>query len=187
MSSPAASFASGVSPAERLEVLLDKVAEADRPTQRDRRRIVDILREIDHDELVGATGARSVPGLVAWMTGVSPRNAETIAAIAAAIESSPVCEGHAGGPVLVGSGRGHPPRRQPMDPTRTTPRWPPTRRSTSCATRSSWNRDPNLSPSAAEPGARSARPDEQSATWRITLPHDEAAPSTPPCSHTATP
>ncbi|MDT5143224.1 MAG: hypothetical protein QOI79_2587, partial [Mycobacterium sp.] len=80
MSSPAASFAPGVSPVERLEVLFDKLAELTGQRNAIDGRIVDIVAEIDHDELWGATGARSVPALVAWKTGVSPRNADTIAA-----------------------------------------------------------------------------------------------------------
>jgi hypothetical protein len=35
-------------------------------------RIVDIVAEIDHHELWGATCARSVSALVAWKTGVPP-------------------------------------------------------------------------------------------------------------------
>ncbi|MDT5064195.1 MAG: hypothetical protein QOK02_350, partial [Mycobacterium sp.] len=82
MSSPAASFAPRVSPKERLEALIDEVAELTGQRNAIDGRLVQIVAEIDHDELCGMTGARSIPALVAWMTGVSPRNAETIAAIA---------------------------------------------------------------------------------------------------------
>ncbi|MCW2512460.1 MAG: hypothetical protein JWR11_1502, partial [Mycobacterium sp.] len=54
-------------------------------------RIVDIVAEIDHDDLGGITGARSIPALVAWMTGVSPANAETIATIAHRLARFPRC------------------------------------------------------------------------------------------------
>src|SRR5258708_26105739 len=91
MSSPAASFAPGVSPAERLEVLVDKVAELTGQRNAIDGRIVDIVAEIDQDGLWGATGARSVPALVAWKTGVSPRNAKTIAAVAHRLPEFPRC------------------------------------------------------------------------------------------------
>ncbi|BBX49944.1 hypothetical protein GCM10009645_08540 [Mycolicibacterium poriferae] len=53
--------------------------------------IVDIVAEIDHGGLAGMTGARSISALVAWKTGVSPRNAKTIAAVAARGEQFPRC------------------------------------------------------------------------------------------------
>ncbi|MBB5163368.1 hypothetical protein HNP02_003316 [Mycobacterium sp. AZCC_0083] len=80
-----------MSPVERLEVLLDKVAELTGQRNAIDGQIVEIVAEIDHDGLWGATGARSVPSLVAWMTGVSPRNAETVVAIAQRIEEFPRC------------------------------------------------------------------------------------------------
>ena len=71
-------------------------------------RIVEIVAEMDRDELCGATGARSVPALVAWKTGCSPANAHTIATVARRLEEFPRCApGHAGGPAVAGSGRGH--------------------------------------------------------------------------------
>ncbi len=54
-------------------------------------RIVDIVAEIDHDDLAGMTGARSIPALIAWKTGTSPRNAETIATIAHRLTEFPQC------------------------------------------------------------------------------------------------
>jgi hypothetical protein len=54
-------------------------------------RLVDIVAEIDHDGLCGMTGARSVAAMVAWKTGTSPRNAETIATIAHRLDEFPVC------------------------------------------------------------------------------------------------
>lgn len=54
-------------------------------------RIVDIVAEIDRDELCGMTGARSVPAMVAWKTGVSPANAETLVAVARRREEFPHC------------------------------------------------------------------------------------------------
>ena len=54
-------------------------------------RIVEIVAEMDHDELCGMTGARSVPALVAWKTGVSPANAATIATVAHRLAEFPRC------------------------------------------------------------------------------------------------
>ncbi len=54
-------------------------------------RIVDIVAEMDRDNLVGITGARSIAALVAWKTGSSTRNAQTIATLAHRIEEFPRC------------------------------------------------------------------------------------------------
>ena len=65
MSSTATSFAAGVRPGERLEVLFEELAELTGQRNAIDGRIVEILAELDHDELCGATGARSVAALVA--------------------------------------------------------------------------------------------------------------------------
>ncbi len=54
-------------------------------------RIVDVVAEIDRDELWGATGARSIPALVAWRLGTSTANAHSIAAVAHRIAEFPRC------------------------------------------------------------------------------------------------
>ena len=54
-------------------------------------RIVDIVAEIDGDALWGNTGCRSVAALVAWKTGTSPSNAQTIATVAHRREEFPRC------------------------------------------------------------------------------------------------
>ncbi|MDT5136870.1 MAG: hypothetical protein QOD58_1132, partial [Mycobacterium sp.] len=54
-------------------------------------RIVEIVAEMDHDELCGATGARSVAALVAWKLGVSSANAQTITTVAHRLEEFPRC------------------------------------------------------------------------------------------------
>ena len=77
MSSTATSFAAGVSPAQRLEVLFEELAELVGQRNAIDSRIVEIVAEMDRDELCGATGARSITALVAWKTGVTPRNADT--------------------------------------------------------------------------------------------------------------
>jgi hypothetical protein len=91
MPSTAASFATGVRPDERLGVLFEELAELAGQRNAIDGRIVEIVAELDHDELCGATGARSVAALVAWKAGTSPSNAETIAAVARRLEEFPRC------------------------------------------------------------------------------------------------
>jgi hypothetical protein len=91
MSSDAASFAAGESPKERLEVLFDELSELCGQRNAIDGRIVDIVAELERDELCGMTGARSVAALVAWKTGVTPRNAETVVAVARRVEEFPRC------------------------------------------------------------------------------------------------
>ncbi|NOQ61011.1 DUF222 domain-containing protein [Mycolicibacterium fortuitum] len=68
MSAVTASFAAGVSPVGRLEVLFDEVAELVGQRNAIDGRLVEIVAELDRDELCGATGARSIAALVAWKT-----------------------------------------------------------------------------------------------------------------------
>ncbi len=63
----------------RLDVLFEELAELCGQRNAVDGRIVEIVAEIDRDQLWGNTGARSVPALVAWKTGCSPANAQTIA------------------------------------------------------------------------------------------------------------
>src|ERR1700761_720316 len=91
MSSTASAGAVVVSPCERLEVLFEEMAELTGQRNAIDGRIVEIVAEIDRDELCGATGARSVPALVAWKTGCSPANAHTITTIASRLQEFPRC------------------------------------------------------------------------------------------------
>ena len=54
-------------------------------------RVVEIVAEIDHANMWGNTGCRSVAALVAWKTGSSAANANTIAAIAHRLPEFPLC------------------------------------------------------------------------------------------------
>lgn len=58
--------------------------------------IVQVIAEIDHDGLWGATGYRSVASLVACTTGVSAHTAKAITTVAGRLEdfpdASPACE-----------------------------------------------------------------------------------------------
>jgi hypothetical protein len=164
-----------VSPKERLEVLLDEVAELTGQRNAIDGRLVAIVAEIDHDELCGMTGARSIPALVAWMTGVSPRNAETIAAIAHRLPDFPKCaagmrEGRFSmdqvGIIAEKAADGSDAHYAEM-----------AGYSTVNQLRTAIKLEPRPEPEAKPEPARSISKtsDEQSSTWRITLPHDEAA------------
>src|ERR1700758_1794045 len=91
MSSTASAGAVGLSPAERVEVLFEELAELSGQRTAIEGRIVEIVAEIDRDQLCGVTGARSVPALVAWKTGCSPANAHTISTIASRLPEFPRC------------------------------------------------------------------------------------------------
>ncbi|WAJ46759.1 HNH endonuclease signature motif containing protein [Mycobacterium sp. Aquia_216] len=91
MSSIASAGAVVVSPAERLEVLFEELAELTGQRNAIDGRIVEIAAEIDRDELCGATGARSVAALMAWKTGSSSANAHTIATVARRMAEFPRC------------------------------------------------------------------------------------------------
>lgn len=91
MSTAAKPLVTEVSPCERLEALFDEVAELTGQRNAIDGRLVDIVAEIDRDGLWGATGARSLPSLVAWKAGVTPRNAEVMVAVAHRLEAFPRC------------------------------------------------------------------------------------------------
>jgi len=91
MSLTASPDAAEVRPDERLEALFEELAELTGQRNAIDGRIVDIVAEIDRDELWGATGARSVAALVAWRTGTSTTNANTIATVAHRLPAFPRC------------------------------------------------------------------------------------------------
>jgi hypothetical protein len=86
-----ASSSVAVSPAERLEVLFEELAELAGQRNAIDGRIVEIVAEIDRDGLCGMTGARSVPALVAWKLGLSSVTAHTIATVAGRVAEFPRC------------------------------------------------------------------------------------------------
>ncbi|WP_156661550.1 DUF222 domain-containing protein, partial [Mycobacterium sp. 852002-51163_SCH5372311] len=77
MSSNASAGAVKVSPSGHVEVLFEELAQLAGQRNAIDGRIVEIVAELDRDQLCGATGARSVPALVAWKLGCSPANAQT--------------------------------------------------------------------------------------------------------------
>lgn len=80
-----------LSPAERLDVLFEELAELAGQRNAIDGRIVEIVAELDRDELWGNTGARSVAALVAWKLGSSSANAHTISTVARRFEEFPRC------------------------------------------------------------------------------------------------
>src|ERR1700759_4127886 len=80
-----------VSPAERLGVLFEELAELAGQRNAIDGRVVQIVAELGRAELAGATGARSVAALVAWKLGSTSANAHTITAVARRLEAFPRC------------------------------------------------------------------------------------------------
>jgi hypothetical protein len=83
--------ADAVSPAQRVEVLFEELSELAGQRNAIDGRMVDIISELERDGLWGATGARSITSLVAWKTGITPNNAETVVAVARRAEDFPLC------------------------------------------------------------------------------------------------
>ncbi|WP_422743218.1 HNH endonuclease signature motif containing protein [Mycobacterium sp. WMMD1722] len=91
MSSAAVSLVDRMRPKDRLEVLFGELAQLCGQRNAIDGRIVEIAAQIEGGGLAGMTGARSVAALMAWKTGVSPRNAETLVAVARRAEQFPRC------------------------------------------------------------------------------------------------
>ncbi|MDT5078954.1 MAG: hypothetical protein QOJ80_3591, partial [Mycobacterium sp.] len=185
MSSTAAAFASELRPVERLEVLFEVLAELTGQRNAIDGRVVEIVAELDRDELCGATGARSVAALVAWKIGTSPKNAEKVVTVARRLQEFPRCaqgmrEGRLSldqiGVIAHGAAEGSDAHYAELAAVATVSQL---RTAVKLEPRPEPEPDPRSDP-APEPEPESRRSitktgDEQSATWRITLPHDEAA------------
>lgn len=91
MSLTTSADAAGLSPVQRLDALFDELGELMGQRNVIDARVVEIIAEIDHDQLWGATGARSIEALVAWKTGASRKNAHAIAAVAHRLAEFPIC------------------------------------------------------------------------------------------------
>jgi hypothetical protein len=140
-------------------------------------RLVEIIAEIDGDELWGATGARSIAGLVAWKLGVSPATAQTMTTVAHRLEAFPRCaqgmrEGRLSldqvGVIAARGGEGSDEHYEQL-----------ARVATVNQLRTAVKLEPRPDPEpSAQPQPRpviTKRTSEESTSWRITLPHDEAA------------
>ena len=163
-----------VSPGERLAALFDRLAELTGQRNAIDGAIVDVVAEIDREDLCGMTGAKSVPGLVAWKTGVSPRNAETMVAVARRSAEFPRCtaglrDGRVSldqvGVIAEQAADGSDEHYAPLVEVATVTQL-----------RTAVKLEPR--PPDPRPGPRRSigkTSDETSCTWRITVPHDEAA------------
>jgi hypothetical protein len=87
--SSTASDATEVSPKERLAVLFEELAELSGQRNALDGRLVEIVAEIDQRGLCGLTGCRSVAAMVAWKTGCSPANADTVVTVARRLTEFP--------------------------------------------------------------------------------------------------
>ncbi|HZQ32877.1 MAG TPA: HNH endonuclease signature motif containing protein, partial [Mycobacterium sp.] len=91
MSSTAVLGSAETCPDQRLGVLFEELAELAGQRNAIDGRIVEIVAEIDRDGLWGGTGARSVSALVAWKLGLSSRTAHTITTVAGRLAEFPRC------------------------------------------------------------------------------------------------
>ncbi|KQH75780.1 hypothetical protein AO501_32735, partial [Mycobacterium gordonae] len=163
------------SPKERLAVLFEELAELAGQRNAVDGRIVEIAAEIDRDGLCGITGARSVAALVAWKLGSSSANAHTITTIAGRWGEFPRCtqgmrEGRLSldqvGVIAARAGHGSDEHYAQL-----------ARVATVNQLRTALKLEPRSKPeSRPQPQASITKTcDEVSTTWRITLPHSEAA------------
>ncbi|BCO35456.1 HNH endonuclease [Mycobacterium heckeshornense] len=175
MSSTAAPAATGLSPAERVEVLFEELAVLAGQRNAIDGRIVQIVAELDRDELWGGTGARSVAALVAWKLGASSATAHTVTTMARRLEEFPRCAAGlvAGqlsldqlGVIAAGAAAGSDEHYAALaavatvNQLRTAVRLEPR---------------PEPEPQRLAPRSITKTSGEQSTCWRITLPHHEAA------------
>ncbi|MGO4445030.1 HNH endonuclease signature motif containing protein [Mycobacterium sp. 2YAF39] len=166
---------SSIAPKERVEVLFDELAELTGQRNAIDGRIVEIAAEMERDSLIGMTGARSVAALVAWKTGCSPANASVIAAVARRLEEFPRCaaglrEGRLSldqlGVLATRAGHGSDEHYVELATVATVTQL-----------RTAVKLEPRPEPEPRSEPVRSItkNSDEESTTWKITLPHVDAA------------
>ena len=179
MSSTASPDASVLRPKDRLEVLFDELGELMGQRNAIDGRIVDIVAELDRDNLVGMTGARSIAALVAWKTGSSARNAQTIAQLAHRLEEFPRCvaglrEGRLSldqvGIIAEKAGHGSDEHYVTLAEVATV-----NQLRTALTLEPRPEPDPEPEPWPEPERSITKTSDEQSTSWRITLPHVDAA------------
>ena len=163
------------SPTERLEVLFGELAELSGQRNAIDGRVVEIVAEIEREELWGATGARSVPALVAWKLGASSANAHTISAVAHRLEEFPRCVGELRegrlsldqvGVIAAGAADGSDEHYAQLAAVATVTQL-------RTAVRLEPRSDPGPRPQPLRSMTKTGN--DTSTNWRITLPHDEAA------------
>ncbi|WP_179467334.1 HNH endonuclease signature motif containing protein [Mycolicibacterium vinylchloridicum] len=162
---------------ERLEVLFEELAELAGQRNAIDGRIVEIVAEIDHDGIWGATGARSVSAIVAWKLGISSTNANTIAAVAHRLPDFPRCntalrEGRLSvdqvGVIAERAAEGSDEHYAQLASVATVSQL---RKAIKLQPRPK----PDHGPQPDPPRSITKSHGEDSTSWRITLPHDEAA------------
>ena len=164
-----------VSPAERVEVLFEELAELAGQRNAIDGRIVEIVAELDRDGLCGATGARSVAALVAWKLGWSSANAHSITTVARRRAAFPRCvqgmrEGRLSldqvGVIAARAGEGSDEHYAEL-----------ARVATVSQLRTAVKLEPRPAPDARpQPQASiSKTSDDEGSCWRIRLPHADAA------------
>ena len=164
-----------MSPAQRLEVLFEELAELTGQRNAIDGRIAEIIAEIDGDGLAGNTGCRSIEALVAWKTGMSANNAKTLTAVARRLQEFPRCttalrDGRASldqvGVIAERAAAGSDAHYAQLVETATVSQL-----------RTAVKLEPRPDPNPHREPKRSLTQtsDDQSTTWRLTLPHDEAA------------
>jgi hypothetical protein len=168
-------------------VFFDRLAELAGQRNAIDAQIVQIVAEIDRDASWALTGARSLPAMVAWKLGVSPSNAHVIAAVAHRLEELQQCsagmrEGRFSldqvGVIAQRAGIGSDAHyaelvgvatvTQLRTAVKLEPKPPPDADTDAPPA-------PSGPPRPQPPGSISRTSDEQSSTWRITLPPPEAA------------
>jgi Domain of unknown function (DUF222)/HNH endonuclease len=179
MSSTASLDAPVLRPIDRLEVLFDELGELMGQRNAIDGRIVQIVAEMDHGNLVGITGARSVAALVAWKTGSSDRNAQKIATLAHRIQEFPRCvaglrEGRLSldqvGIIAEKAGDGSDEHYVTLAEVATV-----NQLRTALKAEPRPEPDPEPEPWREPERSITKTSDEQSCTWKIKLPHDDAA------------
>ena len=168
-------MSSTVTASERLEVLFGELAELAGQRNAIDARIVAIAAEMERDELCGATGARSVKALVEWKLGASSAHARTICAVAGRLEEFPRCvagmrEGRLSldqvGVIAAGAAAGSDEHYAQLAAVATVTQL-----------RTAVRLEPRPEPEEPAAVQRSVTKSStaDSTSWRITLPHDEAA------------
>ncbi|MBX7432778.1 HNH endonuclease [Mycobacterium sp. Y57] len=177
MSSSTACGVVGLSPLDRLDALFDELSQLAGQRNAIDGRIVQIAAELDRHQLLGITGARSVAALMAWKTGCSPNNAQTITAIAERLDDFPRCvaglqEGRLSldqvGVIAERAGQGSDDHYAELARYATVTQL---RTAVKLEPRPTPEPDPRFQPRATI----SKGSDEQYTWWRIKLPHLEAA------------
>ena len=170
-------------------MLFDEIAELTGQRNAIDGRLVAIVAEIERDQLCGMTGARSIAALVAWKAGVTARNAETMVAVARRLEAFPRCaegmrEGRLSldqvGVIAERAADGSDAHYAELaavatvNQLRTAVKLEP-RPEPAPAPEARPESEPEPQPRPEPPRSITKTSDEQSCTWKVTLPHDEAA------------